>query len=568
MIRSPMRVRYLLPPVGAVIIAIATACSNGGGGGATGGTGGGATGGTGGVEPITVTVTPTPSGILTCSSTQFAATITGTTDTSGTWSMTPATGAGTISIEGLYTAPTATPAAPSNSGTVTATSAADPSAFDTTPAFTLATAFPSTALPITGSTGDLEVGNPAIGVYQHAAASSGNTVYATWSVNTSPTEVKMMIARSIDGGATWSAGVPAIDAAITDTNGGEVDCPAVAVDPGNPNIVYATGMVMGNNSITHNIGDPTNDPAFVLAVSTNGGQTFSNTVLTTAYAAIAPCQDVSSPAPNTVVVNAPAGDQCGTYPDTYVWTDTAGGAAFQTGTFDKNNYYWADGISTALYILRGTSDCTTDLSPYADGSDGSSGQVIESPRMFTDGLGHLCLTYAAELMAAPTIENVYIQCSNDAGKTYTQPLEIDPNLGVDNQPSGAFGPNGMAAIVWTHAITTTNDQQLYLAVSADGAATFGAPILVPTAALPYSPSVYIDADGIIWISYMMAPTGAGYYAYVDKSCDKGATFSGAVQLTGNATFGVMAPSLLGTAAAAPIVVGLEDTQHVAYSLSP
>ena len=561
MIRTPLRVRYLLPPVGAVIIAITTACSNGGGGGATGGTGGSA-------PPITVTVTPTPTSVLTCSSTQFSATIAGTTDTSGTWSMTPATGAGAISIDGLYTSPTATPAAPNNSVTVTATSAADPSAFDTTPAFTLATAFPSVAVPITGSTGDLEAGNPAIGVYQHAAAASGKTVYATWSVNTSPTEVKMMIARSLDGGATWSAGFPAIDAAITDTNGGEVDCPAVAVDAGNPNIVYATGMVMGNNSITHSVGDPTNDPAFVLAVSTDGGQTFSNTVLTTAYAAIAPCQDVSSPAPDTVVVNAPAGDQCGTYPDAYVWTDTAGGAAFQTGTFDKNHYYWADGISTALYILKGTSDCTTDLSAFADGSDGASGQVIESPRMFTDGVGHLCLVYAAEPQANPIVENVYIQCSNDAGTTYTQPLEIDPTLGVDNQPSGAFGPGGMAAIVWTHAITSANDQQLYLAVSADGAATFGAPILIPTAALPYSPSVYIDAGGVIWISYMMSPGSGQYYSYVDKSCDKGATFSGAVQLQGDATFGVMAPALLGTGAAAPIVVGLEDNSHVVYSLSP
>ena len=147
-------------------------------------------------------------------------------------------------------------------------------------------------------------------------------------------------------------------------------------------------------------------------------------------------------------------------------------------------------------------------------------------------------------------------------------LEIDPALGVDNQPSGAFGPGGMAAVVWTHAITSTNDQQLYLAVSPDGGATFGAPILVPTADLPYSPSVYIDAGGIIWISYMMSNSTNQYALYVDKSCDHGATFSGAVQIQGNASFGVMAGALLGTDAAAPILIGLEDTMHVAYSLAP
>jgi hypothetical protein len=546
MISSSVRARHLLPFVGAAVIAIATACSNG----PTG-------------EPITVTVTPSPANVLTCSMTQFTGTVAGTTDLSIDWYVTPA-GVGTC-VNGVYTAPLATPAAPNDSVTVTAYRDANPNQFGTSAPFTLATAFPSAAVPITGSTGDLEGGNPAIGIYQHAVAASGSSLYAAWSVNTSATDVKMMIARSVDGGATWSAANPAIEALITDSNGGEVDCPAVAVDPGNPNIVYATGVVMGDNSLTH-LQEPSNDPALVLAVSVDGGQTFTQTILTTGGTTA--CPDVASPAPNTVVVNAAGGGQCGTYPDDYVWTDTAGGAGFQTGSIDPaTGAYWADGLSSALYVLRGASDCLTDLSPYAGASDGGSGQVIESPRMFTDGLGHLCLTYAAQDAAAPTVENVYIQCSNTAGQSYTQPLEIDPTLGTDNQPSGAFGPKGLAAVVWTHAILSTNDQQLYLAVSADGGATFGSPILVPTAALPYSPSVYIDADGIIWISYMMAPNST-YAVYVDKTCDKGATFSGAVQLAGNATFGVMAPALLGTGAAAPIVVGLEDTQHVAYSLSP
>jgi hypothetical protein len=168
-------------------------------------------------------------------------------------------------------------------------------------------------------------------------------------------------------------------------------------------------------------------------------------------------------------------------------------------------------------------------------------------------------------MATPVTEDVYIQCSNDAGKTYTQPLALDANLGNANQPNGAFGPAGLAAVVWTHAVAGV--QQLALTVSTNGGATFGAPIQVPTAVPPFSPSVYIDADGIIWISYL-GDDGTGAYLYVDKSCDGGATFSGAVLLQNNVTDGVIAPALLGTAAAAPIVVGLEDTQHVVYGLSP
>jgi hypothetical protein len=569
-VRSRARVRYLLPPLGAVVIAIATACSNGGGGGATGGTGDtggtGATGGTGGVEPIVVTVTPTPTGVLTCSTTQFSATIAGTTDTSGTWSMAPATGAGTISLDGLYTAPTATPAAPGNSVTVTATSAADPSTHDTTPAFTLATAFPSVAVPITGSTGDLV--SAGVGIYQHAAASSGKTVYATWTVDEDTAgAVNMMVARSLDGGATWGTAVAAIHAQILDSNGGAISCPAVAVDAGNPNVVYAIGKVGGTNSISHAQGDATNDPAFVLSVSTDGGQTFTETVLSTSYSDLFPCADVASPAANTVVVTAPGGTDCGVYPDMYVWSDANRGAGFGTGTWDQNNQWWADGLNGSLYILKGGSDCTTDLAEAANGANGASGQVIESPRTFTDGNGHLCLAYAATPQAAGTIANVYVQCSPDGGLTFTQPVEIDPALGPDNQPVGAFGPGGLAAVAWVNVVPSENDQQLYLAVSTTAGATFGAPILVQTPAVPYSPSVYVDPAGIIWISYMVAD-GAAYALMVDKSCDNGATFSGAVQVHGSTSFGVMAPSLLGTGASAPIVVGLEDTMQVAYSLTP
>jgi hypothetical protein len=568
MMRNRVRVRYLLPPAGAVIVAIATACSNGGGGGATGGTGGGATGGTGGAEPITVTVTPTPTSVLTCSTTQFTATITGTTDVSGTWSMTPATGAGTFDDLGAYHAPTTTPAAPNNSVTITATSAADPSAFDTTPAFTLATAFPSAGVPITGSTGDLVGGNPGIGIYQHAAASSGSHVYATWTVDMNTAgEVKLMVARSDDGGATWGAAVPAIDATILDANGGAISCPAVTVDAGNPNVVYAIGTVQGDNSVTNAKGDISNDPAFILAVSIDGGQTFSQTILSTTYSDLFPCADVSSPAASTVVVTAPGGTDCGVYPDMYVWSDANRGAGFQTGTFDQNHAWWADGLNGSLYVLKGTTSCTTDLAEAANGGNGASGQVTESPRMFTDGKGHLCLAYAATPQVAGTIENVYVQCSPDGGLTFTQPVEIDPSLGVDNQPVGAFGPGGLAAVAWVNVIVSANDQQLYLAVSTNGGATFGAPINVPTPTVPYSPSVYVDASGIIWISYMVAD-GAAYALMVDKSCDNGATFSGAVQVHGTTSFGVLAPALLGTGAAAPILVGLEDNMHVTYSLSP
>ena len=57
--------------------------------------------------------------------------------------------------------------------------------------------------------------------------------------------------------------------------------------------------------------------------------------------------------PNTVVINAPAGNQCGTYTDVVVWTDTDRGAGFKTGAFDVDLHWWADGISTHALHLEG-----------------------------------------------------------------------------------------------------------------------------------------------------------------------------------------------------------------------
>ncbi len=552
MLSSSVRARHLLPFVGAAVIAIATACSSGG-------------------APVTVTVTPTPANVLTCSTTQFTATITNTTDLAVDWYLTPASGAGTIDIPGNYHAPTSTPAAPNNSVTVTASRSANPTQFDTTPAFTLATAFPGAAVPVPGSTGASEIGDPAIGVYQHMAAASGNRVYATWVDNPAPpaTEIRQMVARSDDGGATWTTPVPAIDAMILGgytTNNGSMDCPAIAVDPGNPDVVYTTATADLGNSLGALVGDSV-DPALVFSVSVDGGRTFTPTVLSTAFATFDPCQDIASPAPNTVVVTAPSVG-CNENPDftkdIFVWSDANRGAGFGQGAVDTNQQYWADGLTGALDVLRGAAGCATDLIAYDNGGDNDSAQAIESPRMFVDGHGRLCLVYAATSETG-AIENSYLQCSADAGHSFRQPVELDPALATDNQPSGTFGPGNSAAIAWTTTVASADQQTLYIAISSDGGATFGAPIAVPTLTKPFSPSILYDASGVLWIAYRIEDGSA---LVVDKTCDGGLTFSGPVSASVAANDSLMGPSLLDTGAPAPLLFGAAEVNLAAFSLSP
>ena len=73
---------------------------------------------------ITVTVSPSPASVHVGTFLQFAAKVSGTSTTGVSWSMTPATGAGSISPGGRYTPPATLPTP--NTVTVTATSTASP----------------------------------------------------------------------------------------------------------------------------------------------------------------------------------------------------------------------------------------------------------------------------------------------------------------------------------------------------------------------------------------------------------------------------------------------------------
>src|ERR1700730_11558940 len=92
---------------------------------------------------ITVTVSPSPASVHLATFQQFSAKVTGTTTTGVTWTIAPATGAGTITANGgRYTPPAAMPNP--NTVTVTATSNASPPASASTTS-TLLNPYPTLA---------------------------------------------------------------------------------------------------------------------------------------------------------------------------------------------------------------------------------------------------------------------------------------------------------------------------------------------------------------------------------------------------------------------------------------
>ena len=127
------------------------------------------------LTPVTITVSPT-SATLSAGQTQpFTSTVTGSSNTGVTWSVSPATGAGTVTTGGLYTAPSSIS---SQTVTVTATSAADATkTASATVTLTAGSAGPSTARGTTSASRSNSVQNTS---YMPLSGSAGPFTIAFW----------------------------------------------------------------------------------------------------------------------------------------------------------------------------------------------------------------------------------------------------------------------------------------------------------------------------------------------------------------------------------------------------
>jgi hypothetical protein len=125
-----------------------------------------------GLAGVSVSVTPSTAAVLVGGTAQFAAQVTGATNTSVTWSLSPAVG--TISSAGLYKAPSAI--STSTAVTVKATSVADSTRYDT--AIVTVSPTGTISVSVTPATASLLPG----GTIQFAAQVTGTTnTGVTWS---------------------------------------------------------------------------------------------------------------------------------------------------------------------------------------------------------------------------------------------------------------------------------------------------------------------------------------------------------------------------------------------------
>ena len=466
---------------------------------------------------ITVAVAPPEAKVATCSSREFSATVTGTSNQSVTWSVDPA--AGSIDAKGHYVSPLD---ASRSSVSVIATSVADPHA-SARAQVTLATAFPGA--PVDASPADKKhTGGTYVGIYQHAIVARGSRAYALWT-----SEGNVYVARTDDAGATFKPPVKVND---KDPKDEAMGCGALAIDAANPDVVYAVYQFPGSTYTEDPNGQSVSTSGIALATSLDGGATFKNHVLNIGgvsggpmgWNGVGSCPDVTSPGGDTVVVEEPGVYNGDGNPDMYVFSDAHRGAGFASGE-SLDGDYLANGHTMGL------ARAMFDGVPLGISQNGG-----ESPRLFTDGAGKLCATYVG-WKDANQQRSVFFQCSNDGGATFSPPAMVDASLagGVPAVSTGAFARDGSMLIAELVRTAGASGGSVYVTISPKGG-SLGAPNRVNSYALPGQTAaaaatdvdLRVDDQGIVWLSYGVE----GFRVVVDKSCDGGKTWSGPVLVNG------------------------------------
>lgn len=444
----------------------------------------------------TIVIAPEASQVPTCGQRAFTA----TPSDGVTWSV---TGGGTM-MGATYHAPIAVPTPPS----ARVTAARDSASGEATIA--LATTFPG---PLTALAAEDATARPDL---VHGVAARGDRVYVISESNHTPFTVSL--ASSRDGGRTFGAPVQVASHA----GPAPLYATAVAMDAADPDVVHLTLYVRAGGGTVDSlaaVGTSEAGSLLLLATSRDGGASFTLRPLYSGGNGDAQNADVISPSAGSVVITAPTA-----WVDTtsgaqgamlLVWHDPADGLVALDNGYDAR---WAAG--QALRLPDG------QLIETADGARG--------PRLAA-AMGRVCVTFGRYgINGGP--HSAQVVCSDDGGATLGGAVTaVVGEAYAITRPTLAVSARGTRWVVGYEGHDSAVDAigTSRFVVSDDGARTFGSPVTLSTelggdgvVRAVSETEVFVDGADTVWI----ARTVDGERVALDKSCDGGATLSGAVSL--------------------------------------
>jgi len=303
----------------------------------------------------------------------------------------------------------------------------------------------------------------------------------------------LITAATFDGGRTWTYATPP---AVSTCAGGDF---ARATDT---QVTIAPNGMVFLISLSMNTTTPQGDHALLVVKSGDGGRTWG--------------------APATITREG-AGDTAN------IWNDLP--TIYTTG---KDVYVAWDRINltdgTAPIYLAHSGDGGATWGEPRKVVDFGAGNGASSVRLAT-AQGHL-VAFFSYYQLKPGSTTDYDQTwrsirSDDRGETWSAPVVVGPVKSVGTKEPGgknvrdgrdyigqlAAGPHGELRAVWQGSQFAGDHDGTVLASSADGGATWSAPVPVgSSAAQQFMPAVAVNSDGVIGVTYyQLDSTGTTYW---------------------------------------------------------
>ena len=273
----------------------------------------------------------------------------------------------------------------------------------------------------------------------------GSTIGIDWDI---------LVARSSDNGATWTAPVALNTNAATDS--GYDSRPQVTADgAGNWVAVWDSSDSLGGTIGT--------DQDILVSRSNDAGATWTAPAALNTNAATDSGGDWS---PQVTT------DGAGSWVAVWYSTDTLGGTI---------------GVDRDIFVSRSSDDGATWTTPAALNTNAATDSGIdESPQVTTDGAGSWVAVWWSDDSLGSTIgsdNDILVSRSSDAGATWTAPAALNANAATDSgndlSPEVTTDEAGSWVAVWQSndslGSTIGTDQDILVARSSDAGTTWTAP---------------------------------------------------------------------------------------------
>src|SRR5579872_774428 len=445
---------------------------------------------------VSVTVTPPWVNIGVSKTQQFTAIVTGTSNTAVTWAINEIPGGnstiGTISTQGIYTAPPSTVTV-----SVTATSVADRTRNNTVTAWVqtgaIVNVFPKTAtiapgqsLPIFATV----TGTTNTGLSWHVAGGAGNGTVTNTGLYTAPAKIPSPSTVSVVAVSWLDSNVDVAQVTIAGTavgsSGGSIPSPGLAVSVSPPS---ATLFVSQSQQFTATVGGASNTGVTWSVNGAPGGNSTVGTVSSTGlYTAPS-----AAPSPTTVTITATSTAN-GTTPGTAVATIAVPAPPVQSGVVSVAVAPAAAALSVSQQqqftaTLTGTSNTAVTWSVNGIAGGNSALGIISSAGLYTAPA------------AAPSPNAVTVKATSAADTTKSASATITINSPVTfattSLPGGTVGltysftlaaSGGTAPYTW---LVTGGSLPAGISLSSSGVLSGKA-----TSASSLSPTIQVtDANG-------------------------------------------------------------------------